>query len=84
MILTYDVNKKRLSRILKISRKYLFHVQKSVFEGDLTERKLNQLKSEINRVIDPKEDAVCIYQMGTMKYTKKLQIGKIINNDFII
>lgn len=33
IILSYDINKKRVGKILKICRKYLVHVQKSVFEA---------------------------------------------------
>lgn len=32
IILTYDVGSKRVEKVLKICRKYLVHVQKSVFE----------------------------------------------------
>ena len=45
VIVTYDVNVKRNNKVLKICRKYLVHVQKSVFEGNITEAKLRKLKS---------------------------------------
>ena len=47
VIVTYDVNVKRNNKVLKICRKYLVHVQKSVFEGNITEAKLGKLKSEL-------------------------------------
>ncbi|MBO5354080.1 MAG: CRISPR-associated endonuclease Cas2 [Lachnospiraceae bacterium] len=37
VIMSYDINKKRVSKVMKVCRKYLIHVQKSVFEGNLTE-----------------------------------------------
>ena len=46
VILSYDVNKKRVSKAMKICRKYLVHVHESVFEGTLTEAKLKNLKRE--------------------------------------
>ena len=45
IILAYDIHTKRASKVLKICRKYMMHVQKSVFEGDLTEAKLKKLKN---------------------------------------
>ena len=36
VILTYDIGAKRVSKIMKICRKYLLHVQRSVFEGNIT------------------------------------------------
>lgn len=38
VILTYDVKVKRNPKVLKLCRKYLTHVQKSVFEGFISER----------------------------------------------
>ena len=46
VILVYDVKAKRNNKILKTCRKYLRHVQKSVFEGNLTEAKLKRLKNQ--------------------------------------
>ena len=40
VIITYDVGVKRNSKVLKICRRYLLHVQKSVFEGHITETDL--------------------------------------------
>ena len=50
VILTYDVNSKRVGKALKICRKYLSHVQRSVFEGNITEGKLRKLQKELQRV----------------------------------
>ncbi|MEN2993717.1 MAG: CRISPR-associated endonuclease Cas2, partial [Thermodesulfovibrio sp.] len=44
VILVYDINEKRVSKVLKTCRKYLHWVQNSVFEGELTEAKLEKLK----------------------------------------
>lgn len=49
VILVYDVKAKRNNKILKTCRKYLRHVQKSVFEGNLTEAKLKRLKNELKK-----------------------------------
>lgn len=75
VILVYDINVKRNNKVLKICRRYLNHVQKSVFEGVITEAKLNRLKDEIKTVICKEEDSVAIYEFETLKYSSKEVIG---------
>lgn len=62
-IVVYDVEEKRVNKICKLLRRYLHWVQNSVFEGELTEGKLSELKSKISQVIDPKVDSVIIYTL---------------------
>lgn len=77
VILIYDIetifpeDQKRLNLVRKIARKYLFHVQKSVFEGELTEAKLLKLQKEILEVVDRKRDSVIIYKLpDTVKWER--------------
>ncbi len=84
VILTYDVNQKRVGKVLKICRKYLVHVQKSVFEGSITESKLRRLKQELKSLIDYDDDAICIYSMKSLQNMSKEQIGVVEDNSHII
>lgn len=52
---------RRLNKVRKIARKYLTHIQKSVFEGEITEGKLAKMESEIMEVIDREKDSVIFY-----------------------
>ncbi|AIY88343.1 CRISPR-associated endonuclease Cas2 [Thermotoga sp. TBGT1766] len=69
VILVYDISTetkegvRRLNRVRKIARRYLDHVQKSVFEGELTEGEIEKLKFELQCIIDNDEDFVIIYKM---------------------
>lgn len=76
IILVYDINKKRVSKVIKICKKYLHHVQNSVFEGFLTIAQEEKLKKELQRVINTKADSICIYHLNSLKYVRKEQIGK--------
>ena len=40
VILIYDVNVKRVGKMLKLCRQYLCWIQNSVFEGEISEAKL--------------------------------------------
>lgn len=64
---------------MKICRKYLVHVHKSVFEGNVTDATLRKLKKELATVINVNEDSICIYQMESLKFTRKEQIGVVEN-----
>lgn len=77
VILVYDVKKKRVQRVMKTCRKYLNHLQNSVFEGNITEAKLTRLKNEIKAVIDVKTDSVCVFKLNSTKYVSKEQIAII-------
>ena len=77
VIVVYDINWKRVEKALKICKKYLVHVQKSVFEGNITEGQLKQLKNEMFHLIKIDEDSVCIYRFEFPKYAKKEEIGTI-------
>ena len=84
IILVYDVNIKRVAKVNKICKKYLCPIQKSVFEGDITEKKFRMLEGELERVIDAEVDSICIYQLESMKYTYKVQIGPNDNTNNIL
>jgi len=75
VILFYDIAEKRVSKALKICRKYLIWVQNSVFEGEISEGNLVKLKSELNRLIED-EDSVVIYEFKQMYYSNREVLGK--------
>ena len=54
VILVYDIvtdmqGKKILPKVFKICKKYLVHIQKSVFEGEISKANLTALKHEYQR-----------------------------------
>ena len=84
VIVTYDVATKRVSKVMKTCRKYLTHVQKSVFEGIITEGKLKNLKGELDKLIVYTDDEICIYKIDNLKFTSKEQIGAVKTADNIL
>lgn len=75
VILVYDVNEKRVAKVLKTCRKYLHWVQNSVFEGEISEAKLMKLKMELKKIIDEDEDSIIIYTFRSVWYTNRETIG---------
>lgn len=81
IILAYDIRSKRVAKGLRICRKYLTHVQKSVFEGAITQKQLSLLQKELYQLLNPNEDSVCIYQMESSRFASKVQFGVIKEQD---
>ena len=85
VILVYDVQTKRIGRIRKIAKKYLTPVQKSVFEGYLTQSRINALKYELRQSIDPEVDSVLIYRGNGCYSLTKEKLGHFpADTDFIL
>lgn len=74
-ILVYDINVTRVGKMLKLVREYLNHVQNSVFEGELTDAQLEELKYKIKRLMNEKEDSVIIYCVGSKKWSNREVLG---------
>jgi CRISPR-associated protein Cas2 len=73
-IAVYDVNKKRVGKMLKLFRRYLTWVQNSVFEGELTPAQFKALQLDVKKLIDD-NDGVVFYQMRDERYTERTAIG---------
>jgi len=74
-ILVYDVNVKRVSKMLKLMREYLNHVQNSVFEGELTDAQLEELKDKARDLMNPEEDSIIIYRVGSKRWSNREVLG---------
>ncbi len=73
VIIVYDIGEKRVGKMLKLCRKYLNWIQNSVFEGELSEAKLKELKLKIKTIIDTDEDSIIIFT-NKMGYNMDKQI----------
>lgn len=81
IVLVYDVSKenngaKRWSRIFKICKRYLTHIQNSVFEGEITKAQLESLKQEMKQNIDKDMDSVIIFKSRQERWLDKEFWGK--------
>lgn len=74
-ILVYDVNVDRVQKMLKIVREYLNHVQNSVFEGELTDAQLAELKDKVRDWMDEDEDSIIIYRVGSKRWSSREVLG---------
>ncbi|MEZ0329214.1 MAG: CRISPR-associated endonuclease Cas2 [Dissulfuribacterales bacterium] len=88
-IVSYDISDtKRLAKIAKRVEKYLNRVLYSVFEGELTDRQLKQLRDEVEDIIMLDEDSVIYFKLCTecaeQICTKGLKVPIQKDEDFVI
>lgn len=75
VILVYDVGEKRVAKALKTARKYLYWVQNSVLEGEISQANLRRLKDELKKLSDESVDSFIFYSFRTAKYYNREIIG---------
>lgn len=61
LIVVYDTLAERNPKVLRTCRRYLHHVQRSVFEGEVSAAQLKRFRAAIEAVIDKSYDSVLIY-----------------------
>jgi len=76
IILVYDIGEKRVGKMLKLCRKYLTWIQNSVFEGEITEVKLKELKHKAQEIMDIDEDSLILFSTRSESWLDKEIVGK--------
>lgn len=81
IILVYDISKtengqRRWLHVFKICKKYLSHIQNSVFEGEISKVQLTQLQLELKPYIDDSLDSVIVFKSRQEKWLDKDLWGK--------
>ncbi|RFS85949.1 CRISPR-associated endonuclease Cas2 [Actinomadura spongiicola] len=61
VVVVYDTAVERNPVILRTCRQYLHHVQRSVFEGQLTPAQLRRFKNAVHTALDLTYDSVIVY-----------------------
>jgi len=62
--------------MLKLCRKYLNWIQNSVFEGEISEVKLEELKIRAGEIMDLEDDSFIIFKTRQEKWLDKEIVGK--------
>lgn len=76
VILIYDISienggAKVWRNVFKICKKYLTHVQKSVFEGEITPALLVKLRMELDKYIRDDQDSVIVFSSRQQRWLEK-------------
>ena len=81
VVLVYDISQenngqKRWSHVFKICKKYLSHIQNSVFEGEISKVQIVKLQQELKKYVDVNEESVIIFKSRQEKWLEKEFWGK--------
>ncbi len=76
VIAVYDVGQKRVVKMLKLCRRYLNWIQNSVFEGEISEVRLLELKNKAIDIMDEETDSLIIFKTRQEKWLEKEIVGK--------
>ncbi|QGN07714.1 CRISPR-associated endonuclease Cas2 [Halorhabdus sp. CBA1104] len=75
VVAVYDVEADRTRLFLNFLRRYLTHVQNSVFEGEITEGDLEEIKRELDSMLEAGE-SVIVYRMSSEQYVSRTVYGE--------
>jgi CRISPR-associated protein Cas2 len=70
VILVYDMDQKRVAKMLKLCRKYLHWIQNSVLEGEITPVKLKELVFQAKGMMKDK-DSLIIFKSRDERWLEK-------------
>ena len=76
VVLVYDISgegngQKVLGKVFKTCKKYLTHIQNSVFEGEITAGQIVKLNAELNKLIRKDLDSMIIFKSRNEKWLDK-------------
>lgn len=81
VILVYDIvmdeaGAKTLRRVYKECKKYLVHIQNSVFEGELSQSQLLNLELTIKKYLRKDRDSLIVFKTRNERWLQKEFWGK--------
>ena len=74
VIIVYDINVDRVNKVKSFLRQYLFWIQNSVFEGEVTESEFKIIYDGLMGIIDVEVDSIIIY---------KLRMAELLNREVL-
>ena len=82
VVVSYDISSRGAGdRGRRICEKYLRRIQKSVYEGNISENKLRRLKDSVAAAIDAASDSVIIYRFSSPVFPERERLGVVQIND---
>jgi CRISPR-associated protein Cas2 len=75
VLIVYDVEVSRVTKIHTFLKRYLHWVQNSVFEGELTTPQIERVKAGLRRIMDEEVDSVLVYASRERRWLTRESIG---------
>ncbi len=74
VIIVYDINVDRVNKVKSFLRQYLYWIQNSVFEGEVTDSEFQLIYNGLMEIIDEEVDSIIIY---------KLRMAELLNREVL-
>lgn len=74
VIIVYDINVDRVNKVKSFLRQYLFWIQNSVFEGEVTDSEFELIYNGLMEIIDENVDSIIVY---------KLRMAELLNREVL-
>ncbi|WP_299526198.1 CRISPR-associated endonuclease Cas2 [uncultured Methanobrevibacter sp.] len=74
VIIVYDIKVDRVNKVKSFLRQYLFWIQNSVFEGEVSESEFKIIHEGLMNIIDEEFDSIIIY---------KLRMAEVMNREVL-
>lgn len=75
VIIVYDIGVDRVNKVKAFLRQYLFWIQNSVFEGDLSESEFEEISAGLKKIIDDEVDSIIIYKLRMQELLNREVLG---------
>lgn len=75
VIIVYDVNVDRVNKVKAFLRQYLFWIQNSVFEGEVSESEFKIIYDGLMEIIDEEVDSIIIYKLRMVELLNREVLG---------
>lgn len=76
VLIVYDVEVARVTKVHKFLKRHLHWVQNSVFEGELTDAQAETVKVGLRRLLNDETDSVLIYTARDQRWLSREIMGR--------
>ena len=75
VIIVYDINIDRVNKVKSFLRQYLYWIQNSVFEGEITDSEFELIYNGLIEIIDGEVDSIIIYKFRMVELLEREVLG---------
>lgn len=75
VLVVYDVEVKRVTKVHKFLKRHLNWVQNSVFEGEVTDSQIETVKAGLKKLVDEESDSILIYTARDARWLARESLG---------
>ena len=75
LIIVYDIKVDRVNKVKSFLRQYLYWIQNSVFEGEVTKSEFKIIKDGLKEIIEEDEDSIILFNFKMEKMMNRDVMG---------